>query len=469
MAPLLSLLTAVYARSTAPCATMRGGSNAFLLLLVIGLLVMDALLTALVIAKVPYTEIDWKAYMQEVGAYLDGERDYVNMKGDTGPLVYPAGFVYVYATLQRITGGGVVANAQPVFAAFYILYVALAAAITVRAGVAPPVALAMLCLSKRLHSIFVLRLFNDGVAMLPALLAIVLAQTRTSSTVARDVGVGALLSLGVSVKMNVLLMAPAAAVLWLQHPKGVWNALAGAAAVLTVQLAVGYEFLSTYPASYLRKAFEFGRVFLHVWTVNFKFVPEEIFVSKRFALSLLAVHLVVLLWFGHRRWCTQPGGLVRLLREQGFGRLLGGKGNASLAPKRENHAAHATTALLVANFVGVCFARSLHYQFYSWYAFSLPHLLYTARLFPWETSNPVRRETLPLVSHAARFAMWLAIEMIWNVYPSNATSSVLLNVLHGTLLLGLAAAHVGSGREARIDRDESATRKSARLASKKTS
>ena len=78
-------------------------------------------------------------------------------------------------------------------------------------------------------------------------------------------------------------------------------------------------------------------------------------------------------------------------------------------------------------------------------------------------------ETLPLVSHAARFAMWLAIEVIWNVYPSNATSSVLLNVLHGTLLLGLAAAHVGSGREARIDRDESATRKSARLASKKTS
>lgn len=33
------------------------------------------------------TEIDWRAYMQEVEGYLDGELNYVNLKGDTGPLV----------------------------------------------------------------------------------------------------------------------------------------------------------------------------------------------------------------------------------------------------------------------------------------------------------------------------------------------------------------------------------------------
>lgn len=43
------------------------------------------------------TEIDWVAYMQEVKGFLDGERDYRNLRGDTGPLVYPAGFVYVYS------------------------------------------------------------------------------------------------------------------------------------------------------------------------------------------------------------------------------------------------------------------------------------------------------------------------------------------------------------------------------------
>lgn len=43
------------------------------------------------------TEIDWVAYMQEVEGFLDGERNYRNLRGDTGPLVYPAGFVYVYS------------------------------------------------------------------------------------------------------------------------------------------------------------------------------------------------------------------------------------------------------------------------------------------------------------------------------------------------------------------------------------
>lgn len=42
------------------------------------------------------TEIDWVAYMQEVGGFLDGERNYTALRGDTGPLVYPAGFVYLY-------------------------------------------------------------------------------------------------------------------------------------------------------------------------------------------------------------------------------------------------------------------------------------------------------------------------------------------------------------------------------------
>ena len=49
------------------------------------------------------TEIDWVAYMQEVSGVLDGERDYSKLRGDTGPLVYPAGFVYLFAVLKYIT------------------------------------------------------------------------------------------------------------------------------------------------------------------------------------------------------------------------------------------------------------------------------------------------------------------------------------------------------------------------------
>jgi len=69
---------------------------------VIILLIAEALLTTLIVKRVPYTEIDWVAYMQEVTTYQNGERDYVNIRGDTGPLVYPAGFLYLYGFLKYI-------------------------------------------------------------------------------------------------------------------------------------------------------------------------------------------------------------------------------------------------------------------------------------------------------------------------------------------------------------------------------
>ena len=48
------------------------------------LLAAEVALGLLIIQKVAYTEIDWVAYMQEVEGYLDGERDYVKLRGDTG-------------------------------------------------------------------------------------------------------------------------------------------------------------------------------------------------------------------------------------------------------------------------------------------------------------------------------------------------------------------------------------------------
>ncbi|GFZ19440.1 asparagine-linked glycosylation 3 [Actinidia rufa] len=44
------------------------------------LLLIDALLVALIIAYVPYTKIDWDAYMSQVSGFLEGERDYGNLK-----------------------------------------------------------------------------------------------------------------------------------------------------------------------------------------------------------------------------------------------------------------------------------------------------------------------------------------------------------------------------------------------------
>lgn len=65
---------------------------------------------------------------------------------------------------------------------------------------------------------------------------------------------------------------------------------------------LGLPFLLTHPISYVHSAFNLGRVFLHKWTVNYRFLPEDVFVDRRFHLLLLALHLIVLLAFYHRRW-----------------------------------------------------------------------------------------------------------------------------------------------------------------------
>ena len=45
------------------------------------------------------TEIDWRAYIDQVKTIEAGERNYLAIRGGTGPLVYPAGHVVLYRLL----------------------------------------------------------------------------------------------------------------------------------------------------------------------------------------------------------------------------------------------------------------------------------------------------------------------------------------------------------------------------------
>lgn len=95
-------------------------------LLAVLALVFEAALTLLIIKKVPYTEIDFSTYMQQVDVFLKGQRDYTLISGDTGPCVYPAGHVYAYSLVHRLTDGGKdLQLAQYLFAALYLTSQAL--------------------------------------------------------------------------------------------------------------------------------------------------------------------------------------------------------------------------------------------------------------------------------------------------------------------------------------------------------
>ncbi|EFA76064.1 glycosyltransferase [Heterostelium album PN500] len=149
--------------------TSSGNSNSSFYKKVVSILndMCDVAINYLVVTKVEYTEIDWSTYMQQITLFMNGERDYTKLEGDTGPVVYPAGFIYVFAVLRQLTDlGANIGRAQIIFAALAVATSALVFAIYGRDRKhVPGYVLAFLILSKRIHSIFGLRLFNDGLTM----------------------------------------------------------------------------------------------------------------------------------------------------------------------------------------------------------------------------------------------------------------------------------------------------------------
>ena len=194
------------------------------------------------------TEIDWTAYMQEVTGYELGERNYLNLKGETGPLVYPAGFVHLFSWLKALTRGGEVVLAQIVFGVLYLATQAVVFGVYIRTEVIPAHVLLLLTLSRRLHSIFVLRLFNDCWAMFVAYVGVWLLQSR------RVAGAIFVFSVAVSIKMNVLLFAPGVLAVVVKMGD-VGGLVRGMMAGVVWQVAVALPFLQAYPWAYMARAY----------------------------------------------------------------------------------------------------------------------------------------------------------------------------------------------------------------------
>ena len=126
--------------------------------------------------------------------------------------------------------------------------------------------------------------------------------------------------------MNILLYLPGLIVL-LVKSHGIFAVVYHLSVIFAVQVAIAIQFLQHNPKAYLSNAFELSRVFLYKWTVNWRFIPEDVFLSKQFAISLLGLHGLTLLAFGVWRWC-KPDGLLRILKRA----LAAPAGPAGLVP-----------------------------------------------------------------------------------------------------------------------------------------
>ncbi|XP_012260274.1 lethal(2)neighbour of tid protein [Athalia rosae] len=376
------------------------------------LIILEIFVNIFVIEKVRYTEIDWIAYMQEVEGFLNGTLDYSKLRGDTGPLVYPAGFVYIYSILYYATSYGTnIRRAQHFFAALYILLLILVFRIYHKTKKVPPYLIILTCTtSYRIHSIFILRLFNDPIAMVFLFASINLFLDSRWY-------LGSLFySLAVSVKMNILLFAPTLLVAYLAI-LGLRKTIVQLALCATVQFLLGLPFLYGNPVAYIKGAFNLARVFQYKWTVNWKFLPEDIFLNSYFHIALLALHLGTLAYF-LPSWKTYFQSYAKLKQVE---KDLKGRFRKNEKVDMSTSSQLFVLPLFTANFIGIIFSRSLHYQFYVWYFHTLPYLV-------WCTSYKT----------VTKIVILGVIELCWNTYPSTIYSSTALYICHAALLFSLA-------------------------------
>ncbi|CAJ0566571.1 unnamed protein product, partial [Mesorhabditis spiculigera] len=388
------------------------------LLTATALVILEIVVTYGIIQKIPYTEIDWSTYMQQVECYVNkNEMNYSRIEGDTGPIVYPGGHLIVYRIFYALTNKGQdIRVGQYIFMILYLINLISVFRLYSKTRLMPPFVLFLLtCTGYRIHSLFVLRLFNDTVAMTFLYLAL-------NFFVSQKWLAGSLLfSAAFSIKMNIFLFAPALGCILLLNTGLAWTVLCGLAAGL-LQLYVAFPFILYDPISYIRRSFDLGRVFMFKWTVNWRFLPEELFLDNRFHLALFLT--MVLLWavFGFHMWFRSMGGLrVSFLTLFRGIRSRTGPGDTLFA-------------LFTANLIGIACARSLHYQFYSWYYHQLPLLLFFN--YPLPTSDD-EKFPIPWKSIIAKTCVLLAVEVCWCTYPSTNISSLALHVIHFGILFYL--------------------------------
>lgn len=96
--------------------------------------------------------------------------------------------------------------------------------------------------------------------------------------------------------MNILLFAPGFLLVLLKH-RGIYETIGHLAQCASVQVLLGGIFLFRNSEAYFGRAFEFSRQFMYKWTVNWRLIPESLFLDRRFQLTLLVLHVSVLSFF----------------------------------------------------------------------------------------------------------------------------------------------------------------------------
>ena len=119
-----------------------------------------------------------------------------------------------------------------------------------------------------------------------------------------------------------------------------------------------------------------------------------------------------------------------------------------LCMKKRLSPIYMTSTMFTANFIGIVFARTLHYQFYSWYYHAIPFLLFCNDIYNHTTNNnkkngaaaasqkeQAQRNLYWSYPILIRIAIIVCIELAFLTFPATPFSSFLLQISHLLILL----------------------------------
>lgn len=130
-----------------------------------------------------------------------------------------------------------------------------------------------------------------------------------------------LISIGLTLKMNVLLFIPAVYYI-VSVSQGIWIGTFYLMLIYAIQELFALPFTMYYPAEYRNTAFYFGRDFNYSASYNFMWVPPQVFSSFIFSNALIIIHLLMLIFVMFWKWvpyldqnCYKTKNRVAMLNE----------------------------------------------------------------------------------------------------------------------------------------------------------
>ena len=334
-------------------------------------------------------DIDFKAYMQQTGIILKGERDYTKIESDNGVMWYPAIHAYIHIFIYYITNKGDFLKVAQLFS-FIIHWINLSIIIKItkicfKENTKIRCILFMLMIEVIGTHLSAQYVFNDVYmttlahgSILWFLLSNQHAQHNNRiynyKTVIRYQLLGILLmSLSMSIKLSAFLYFPALLLITSLN-QGILTSIIYTLVIAILSVAYGAPFWIYYPKSYFSVAYNLNKGFDLVVSQNYFFLSDEIFSSPLFAKSLLILQLVLLVGALFTKWLS----IKEMFKVLGIYPFKFG----ILSPNQVKRESFAPLSLMyiaevffVCNFIGIFCLKSMHNQFCYWYIFSVPFLL----------------------------------------------------------------------------------------------